>query len=123
MKGIKECINWLINNEGKELIDSNSWYVKYENGSLHTKCCIDAEYRPFSSLYEFDEREWLEVKQPYTFLEAYEDCKNTKTSYIRPGLTPNDICLNNMSGDVYIEYDKNRAATCIVLTDGDWYKK
>jgi len=104
MRGIKECVNWMLDNPMKEIKSEEYGQVRRFNNK-YTPSFIESRYindgesiSNWSKLKAFggfeDGDDWEEVKQPYTFLEAYEECENNKVDFI------------NKHNVIKIEYDK-----------------
>ena len=69
MKGIKECFNWLVDNEGRKLTNSYS-IVWFDGNRLYIESRIGAEHCIFTNLNWFNEHEWKPVKEPIDVKEA-----------------------------------------------------
>ena len=75
MRGIKECINWLIDNPMRELECNNGgyWNIRY-NKVEGVFQCFDTDCEEWiegPGLESFNNCEWQPVQKKYTFTEAF----------------------------------------------------
>jgi len=77
MKGIKECVNWMVDNDSKKI--TNDGRCAYWNG--HEFYLTDDECTVLITNFVKFKEEWFEVIEPVDFLTAYNDCLENGTEY------------------------------------------
>ncbi len=129
MKGITECIKWLLNNPSAKIHDKDGTIVWFDGKSKFEFFHKD-EVREFTSFYMLNDGEWLEMKQVYSFDEAYNQCKNIGTRFIQYEYDPNqstnhEELYQTRKGDMYKSGDGVAIITngeySSVRVDGKWY--
>jgi len=123
MKGIKECIQWLFENEGKWLVNCKGDMIKFYAGKFYTTSLSSEFLGSISELhYEmFVSVKWEEYKQPYTFEEVYKMCKEEGVTFkttINNKYKCKQIMSRNSVNDVRIEDEERRP----VVLDVKWYR-
>ena len=124
MKGIKECINWMLDNPMKVLSDPDKFHAyRYNNENIRIELKIETKSSVFklAECYEvLIDGDWKEVKQPYTFLEAYEDCKENKNNY-HGEKYDTDRMATDSEGKTYM-YTMDTDSNAVYLDQG-WLKE
>lgn len=86
MKGIKECLTWMLDNPMK-IIDSENqfWSYRYndvdDRFELKTKSEQKDKFRLAESFDSLKHSRWQEVVEPVDFLTAYKDCLENGVAY------------------------------------------
>jgi hypothetical protein len=124
MKGIKECLNWLVDNPMKELtfvgnrplcINNLKHRFNYNEGRFQT--FRNDDWHSNSYFADFECCDWKEVKQPYTFEEAYKMCKEEGVEFYNEY----EDELTYVKGDVLVTPDKSDGSLITSLSCS-WYK-
>lgn len=83
MKGIKECLNWMLDNPMKELKSYGMANRRYND-----KCKTFEIYagglgpwEAFNNFHYFNFGIWTEVEEPVDFITAYQDCLENGNTY------------------------------------------
>lgn len=82
MKGIKECLSWMFENENKWIVNENETLLKFVSGEFHTSG-VNSEIVSVGlhHIQFIDNYEWKEFIEPVDFLTAYKDCLENGTRY------------------------------------------
>ena len=118
MKGIKECLKWMIDNEGKKIKCVDRLVFFSVNNFYTTSVGSDLAGVP-NSLGFLMSGEWQEAIEPVDFITAYEDCKENGTEYKVEYKSFEDQFMRNKSGSVHIESEDD---FCEVEIDVMWKK-
>ncbi len=126
MKGIKECINWLVDNPMKE-IENPGYYKTRYNDSVgkfeHLDDDCGREWVTTKYFDKFRECEWKQVRKTYSFEEAYKICKDEKVAFENED---GEHCMY-FAGDkdwnqINIDHKEDANGTGCVILCGNWYK-
>ena len=103
MKGIKECVNWLLNNPGERLEGNGIVMFDGNLQAFFLKSAEDLKWHSLDGdLFDmFNYGDWKPREKPVDVLTALENCKKTGQRY--KGLDcENDVIAKNRYGHVCI---------------------
>ncbi len=126
MIGIKECVNWMVDNPGKNLIrkhEQEVLKVKYDRFEISEgtfSWCIMMEKHKGVSLTIFEKHEWQPEPQKVTWqeaIEAWADGKEVGIDY------DNDYVIYRIHifGDGSLDKDSIITFTPEAIKHGTWF--
>ena len=86
MKGIKECLNWMLDNPMK-VIESKNQYWSYRYNDIEFRFELKSvrdekeKFRNAGCFQSLENSDWQEVIEPVDFITAYKDCLENGTEY------------------------------------------
>ena len=84
MKGIKECINWMLDNPMEELEPEHLTLsnTRYNNDGMNRfEKLVEGFWVNCLNFSVFETVNWHEFKQPYKFKPAYDECEENGTVF------------------------------------------
>ena len=133
MRGIAECIKWMVEHPGEKLTRTNRvmhrWYdnqfgrIVGSNGISEYDCFV---------FLGFEEHDWLPLKKTYTFLEAFNDCLATGQKYrCLEEVCENQIMKPRDERSVWVKDEIDNSIVCVTPTlavyftrlTGEWVKE
>ena len=144
MRGIKECVNWLIDNEGKKIVNEIGQEISYgerfvtdEDFKKLQTTDEETEYVGFywveggidicmSVLHTWD---WEPVPEPVDFMTAKYQCQEFGHKFIQYEYDPNNCCEYDLEATKRGSMFKRNGKACIITygeyqeveIDGMWY--
>ena len=105
MKGIKECLNWLMDNPMKLLESEKGDGIRFNNKNVVFQFYSQGECKWFAldgdDFDALNTNEWYESFPTVDFLAAYEDCKRTGNRY-KGCENTQDVIYKNPVGEVIV---------------------
>ena len=110
MKGIKECLGWMVDNPLKA-ITNGDYEVKYiEKHDQFQKTIVTTledgrishHTTLFNDFYELNRYEWTVVVKPADIYTALKDCEETGQRYVIMGKSDPIVSMDNIDGDVQL---------------------
>lgn len=125
MRGIKECLTWMLENPMKELTaineDGQMIRRRFNNDTSRFEWferCLGSWWE-LNGFKAYDQLDWSIYNPPVEFHEAYLDCLNNGTEYLNE---QGDISLTRDGGKVALQWNINDL-TGYDLNHGKWTKQ
>ncbi len=127
MKGIKECIQWLFNNDNKWLVSNAGYMIRYTEGKFQTSTTNSDLIGNVNdiSLPAFETYEWQEYRKPYTMDKAREvvinsKCLNAEEVNFKRGNVIMSYC--NEMNDVKLKWSDSVIKNIEISLGGSWFR-
>lgn len=121
MKGIKVCINWMLDNPMKEITNGEVSYRFNDIHSIFAQRRQEYSWLPAYGMEKLNECEWEEVKQPYTFSEARDMIIDCHPIIFDRGSV--QMRYDYKAKDISLEWSDDVIKNIKISLGGEWFKR